>query len=69
MSGPARRGRARQSEEGQVEGDVLQSNQDPDGQEPQDLIDLEPQENFASSYYVPDRVAAGSPIGSRATQQ
>ncbi|KAH7026478.1 kinase-like domain-containing protein [Microdochium trichocladiopsis] len=68
MSGPARRGRARQSEEGPIEGDVLQNSQDAEAQE-QDLIDLEPLDNFASSYYAPDRVASGSPVSSRAAQQ
>lgn len=69
MSGPARRGRARQSEEGQMDGEVMHGSQDPESQEPQDLIDFEPQDNFASSYYVPDRVASGSPVSSRAAQQ
>lgn len=63
LSGPARRGRRRQSEEdGENEGDML-----PLGQEeleshlPQDILDLEPADNLASSYYVPDRIASGSP--------
>ncbi|TGJ87489.1 hypothetical protein E0Z10_g1307 [Xylaria hypoxylon] len=67
LSGPARRGRRRQSEEdAENEGNLLPSNQDPDGQHPHDLIDLEPLENIASSYYAPDRITSGSPVSAKA---
>lgn len=63
LSGPARRGRRRQSEEdGENEGEPLQSSQDPDSQQPQDVIDLEAVDNMASSYYGPDRLSSGSPV-------
>ncbi|KAK8056270.1 TTK protein kinase [Apiospora rasikravindrae] len=63
LSGPARRGRRRQSEEdGENEGEMLPlSQEDPESQLPQDVLDLEPADNMASSYYVPDRIASGSP--------
>ncbi|KAK7908032.1 kinase-like domain-containing protein [Apiospora marii] len=63
LSGPARRGRRRQSEEdGENEGEMLPlSQEEPESQLPQDILDLEPADNFASSYYVPDRIASGSP--------
>lgn len=66
LSGPARRGRRRQSEEdAETEGEPLQrSSQDPDSQQPQDLVDLDPADNnmMASSYYAPDRLSSGSPV-------
>ncbi|KAI8633465.1 kinase-like protein [Xylariaceae sp. FL1651] len=66
LSGPARRGRRRQSEEdAENGGELLPSSQDPDGQHPQDLIDLEPVDNLASSYYAPDRIASGSPVSAK----
>ncbi|KAK8125109.1 uncharacterized protein PG998_000868 [Apiospora kogelbergensis] len=63
LSGPARRGRRRQSEEdGENEGEMLPlSQEEPESQLPHDLLDLEPADNLASSYYVPDRIASGSP--------
>ncbi|KAI0912507.1 kinase-like domain-containing protein [Ustulina deusta] len=65
LSGPARRGRRRQSEEdAENEGNIPPS-QDPDGQHPHDLIDLEPVDNLASSYYAPDRIASGSPVSAK----
>ncbi|KAF2964287.1 hypothetical protein GQX73_g9301 [Xylaria multiplex] len=65
LSGPARRGRRRQSEEdAENEGNLLPSSQDPDGQH--DLIDPDPLENIASSYYAPDRIASGSPVSAKA---
>ncbi|CAJ2513486.1 Uu.00g016050.m01.CDS01 [Anthostomella pinea] len=65
LSGPARRGRRRQSEEdAENNGELLPSSQDPDGQQA-DLIDLEPIDNLASSYYVPDRLASGSPVSAK----
>ncbi|KAI0151977.1 kinase-like protein [Hypoxylon sp. NC0597] len=68
LSGPARRGRRRQSEEdAENEGEPLQSSQDPDGQQPRDPIDYEPVDNLASSYYVPDRLASGSPVSSKSS--
>ncbi|KAI0404438.1 kinase-like domain-containing protein [Xylaria palmicola] len=66
LSGPARRGRRRQSEEdAENEGDLLASNQDLDGQHLPALIDLEPADNAASSYYAPDRIASGSPVSAK----
>ncbi|KAI1403024.1 kinase-like protein [Hypoxylon fuscum] len=66
LSGPARRGRRRQSEEdAENDGEQLQSNQDPDGQQPRDPNDYEPVDNLASSYYMPDRLASGSPVSSK----
>lgn len=66
LRGPARRGLRRQSDDdGGNDADGLHMSQyDVDGQAPQDLIDLEP-ENFASSYYVPDRLASGSPVSAK----
>ncbi|KAH6660282.1 kinase-like domain-containing protein [Truncatella angustata] len=66
LRGPARRGMRRQSDEnGGNDGDAFQAGQEEAiGQAAQDLIDLEP-ENFASSYYVPDRVASGSPVSAK----
>ncbi|KAI1776733.1 kinase-like protein [Hypoxylon cercidicola] len=66
LSGPARRGRRRQSEEdAENNGEPLQSSQDPDGQQARDPNDYEPIDNLASSYYVPDRLASGSPVSSK----
>ncbi|KAK7757749.1 hypothetical protein SLS62_000127 [Diatrype stigma] len=66
LSGPARRGRRRQSEEDAENegGEALQSSQYPDSQQQApDLIDLEPADNImASSYYAPDRLSSGSPV-------
>ncbi|KAI1176025.1 kinase-like protein [Nemania sp. FL0916] len=63
LSGPARRGRRRQSEEdAENDGELLPSSQDPESQQPHDLIDMEPADNLASSYYAPDRIASGSPV-------
>ncbi|KAI2472155.1 kinase-like protein [Annulohypoxylon bovei var. microspora] len=68
LSGPARRGRRRQSEEdAENEGEPLQSSQEPDGQQPRDGNDYELVDNLASSYYVPDRLASGSPVSSRSS--
>ncbi|KAI8945656.1 kinase-like domain-containing protein [Xylaria longipes] len=68
LSGPARRGRRRQSEEDvDNENEFLASNQDPEGQLPNDLIDLEPVDNLASSYYAPDRIACGSPVSAKSS--
>ncbi|KAI1847349.1 hypothetical protein JX265_013794 [Neoarthrinium moseri] len=66
LRGPARRGMRRQSEEdGGNEGELLHGSQEEaESQAPQDLIDLEP-ENMASSYYVPDRLASGSPVSAK----
>ncbi|GAW12309.1 hypothetical protein ANO14919_016740 [Xylariales sp. No.14919] len=66
LSGPARRGRRRQSEEDAENEGNLPPNQDFDGQHPHDLIDLEPLENIASSYYAPDRITSGSPVSAKA---
>ncbi|KAI4870500.1 kinase-like protein [Hypoxylon rubiginosum] len=66
LSGPARRGRRRQSEEdAENGGEPLQSSQDADGQQARDPNDYEPMDNHASSYYVPDRLASGSPVSSK----
>lgn len=66
LSGPARRGRRRQSEEDAENegGEPLQSSQYPDSQQQApDLIDLEPADNImAPSYYAPDRLSSGSPV-------
>ncbi|KAI0484673.1 kinase-like protein [Xylariaceae sp. FL0804] len=63
LSGPARRGRRRQSEEDAENGEEpLPSSQEPDGQHPPDLGDLPRIDNLASSYYEPDRMASGSPV-------
>ncbi|KAI1415638.1 kinase-like protein [Hypoxylon sp. FL1857] len=68
LSGPARRGRRRQSEEdAENGGEPLQSSQDPDEQQPRDPNDYEPVDNLASSYYVPDRLASGSPVSSKSS--
>jgi serine/threonine-protein kinase TTK/MPS1 len=65
LSGPARRGRRRQSEEdGENDGEPLPPSQE-ESQLPPDLLDLEPIENLASSYYVPDRLASGSPVSAK----
>lgn len=66
LRGPARRGLRRQSDEdGGHDGDALPASQEEgESQAPQDLIDLEP-EQFASSYYMPDRVASGSPVSAK----
>ncbi|KAI1202302.1 kinase-like domain-containing protein [Nemania serpens] len=61
LSGPARRGRRRQSEEDN-DGELLGSSQDPDDPQHNDLIDMDPVGNLASSYYAPDRFASGSPV-------
>ncbi|KAK9771843.1 putative Protein kinase domain-containing protein [Seiridium cardinale] len=68
LRGPARRGLRRQSDEdGGQDGDGLGASQEEaESQAPQDLIDLEP-ENFASSYYVPDRLASGSPVSAKSS--
>ncbi|KAI5862651.1 kinase-like protein [Durotheca rogersii] len=68
LSGPARRGRRRQSEEdAENEREPLHSGQDADGQQPRDPADYELGDNLASSYYVPDRLASGSPVSSRSS--
>lgn len=64
LSGPARRGRRRQSEEDN-EGGLLASSQDPDDPQHNDLIDMDPAGNLASSYYAPDRFASGSPVSAK----
>ncbi|KAI0387333.1 kinase-like protein [Hypomontagnella monticulosa] len=62
LSGPARRGRRRQSEEeAENRGEPQQSSQESDGQRPRD-----PSDDLASSYYMPDRLASGSPVSARA---
>ncbi|KAI1489392.1 kinase-like domain-containing protein [Biscogniauxia mediterranea] len=64
LSGPARRGRRRQSEEdAENEGSMMPSNQEGDGQQPQDH-DLDPLDNLGP-YYVPDRLESGSPVSGR----
>lgn len=67
LSGPARRGRRRQSEEdGENDGEPLPASQEEaESQLPPDLLDLEPIDNLASSYYVPDRLASGSPVSAK----
>ncbi|KAI0426938.1 kinase-like domain-containing protein [Xylaria sp. FL1042] len=67
LSGPARRGLRRQSEEdvGNEEGNPVPSSQDTNGQHPHDLVDLEPVDNLASSFYVPDRIGSGSPVSAK----
>ncbi|KAI1739534.1 kinase-like protein [Xylaria scruposa] len=68
LSGPARRGRRRQSEEdGDNENEFLASNQDLEGQQPNDLIDLGPADSLAPSYYAPDRIASGSPVSANSS--
>ncbi|KAI0841049.1 kinase-like protein [Hypoxylon sp. FL0890] len=68
LSGPARRGRRRQSEEdAENGGEPLQSSQDPDEQQPRDPNDYEPADNLVSSFYVPDRLASGSPVSSKSS--
>ncbi|KAI0450427.1 kinase-like domain-containing protein [Xylaria acuta] len=68
LSGPARRGRRRQSEEdADNENEFLASNQDPEGQQPNDLIDPEPVDNLAPSYYAPGRIASGSPVSAKSS--
>ncbi|KAI1329806.1 kinase-like protein [Xylariaceae sp. FL0255] len=66
LSGPARRGRRRQSEEdAENDGELLQSIQDLEGQNPHDLIDMLPEVHIPSSFYAPDRVASGSPVSAK----
>ncbi|KAH8675435.1 kinase-like domain-containing protein [Xylariales sp. PMI_506] len=67
LRGPARRGLRRQSDEdGIVDADVIPMGQEEgESQAPQELLDGEPLENLASSYYVPDRLASGSPISAK----
>ncbi|KAI0478012.1 kinase-like domain-containing protein [Xylaria cf. heliscus] len=68
LSGPARRGRRRQSEEdADNENEFLASAQDSEGQQPNDLIDLEPIDNLMPSYYAPDRIASGSPVSAKSS--
>ncbi|KAI6087026.1 kinase-like protein [Hypoxylon rubiginosum] len=70
LSGPARRGRRRQSEEdAENDGEPLQSSQDPDGQQARDPNDYDALDNLASSYYVPDRLASGSPVSSKGSSR
>ncbi|KAI0022317.1 protein kinase-like protein [Xylariomycetidae sp. FL0641] len=65
LSGPARRGRRRQSEEdAENEGAMLGSSQEPDSQV-HDLLDQEPGDTPAYPYYIPDNVASGSPVSAR----
>ena len=61
LSGPARRGRRRQSEENVENEDNLPSSQEPGSQNSHD----EPVDNIASSYYIPDRFASGSPVSAK----
>ncbi|KAJ3552144.1 hypothetical protein NPX13_g11182 [Xylaria arbuscula] len=58
LSGPARRGRRRQSEEDAENEEIMPSSQEPENPHSQD----EPVDNLASSYYAPDRFASGSPV-------
>lgn len=68
LSGPARRGRRRQSEEdAENEGEPVQSSQEPDGEQARDGNDYEQCDNLVSSFYVPDRLASGSPVSSRSS--
>ncbi|KAK4103165.1 kinase-like protein [Parathielavia hyrcaniae] len=63
LSGPARRGRRRQSEEeadGQQEGDVYGSGQDPGSQQPRSGLEQDAPSPGASEY--PDFAASGSPV-------
>ncbi|KAI1821935.1 kinase-like protein [Xylaria intraflava] len=62
LSGPARRGRRRQSEEdAENEGGLLPSQQDPDSQHPHYLNEQTPADN----YYAPDRITSGSPVSGK----
>ncbi|KAI1467474.1 kinase-like protein [Daldinia caldariorum] len=66
LSGPARRGRRRQSEEdAENEREPYRSNLESDAPHARDPEDYDPLDNLASSYYVPDRLASGSPVSSR----
>ncbi|KAK0671423.1 hypothetical protein QBC41DRAFT_363265 [Cercophora samala] len=70
LSGPARRGRRRQSDEdGQDhgEGDAFGSGQDPESQQPHymDLGMEQPQSSFLASNYREFAAASGSPVSSR----
>ncbi|KAI1275990.1 kinase-like domain-containing protein [Xylaria sp. FL0933] len=66
LSGPARRGLRRQSEEDvENEGNPVPSSQDLDGQHPHDRADPEHVDNLASSFYAPDRIGSGSPVSGR----
>ncbi|KAI1661007.1 kinase-like protein [Daldinia decipiens] len=66
LSGPARRGRRRQSEEDAENGrEPLRSGQESDAPHARGPEDYDPLDNLASSYYVPDRLAMGSPVSSR----
>ncbi|KAI1288900.1 kinase-like domain-containing protein [Xylaria venustula] len=66
LSGPARRGRRRQSEEEvENEGNIVPLNNDAGDQQPLDIANLEPVDNLASSCYGPDRIASGSPVSAK----
>jgi len=70
LSGPARRGRRRQSEEdaeGQGEGDGMGSSQEPESQQPQYMesaIGEQPASSFFASSYR-DFAASGSPVSAK----
>ncbi|KAK5633066.1 hypothetical protein RRF57_008780 [Xylaria bambusicola] len=61
LSGPARRGVRRRSEEDAENADNLPSSQDPSNQQPHG----EPIDNLAVSYYAQDRLASGSPVSAK----
>ncbi|KAI0798960.1 kinase-like domain-containing protein [Xylaria sp. FL0064] len=66
LSGPARRGLRRQSEEDvENEGNPVPPSQDLDVQHPHDRADPEHVDNLASSFYAPDRIGSGSPVSAR----
>ncbi|KAI0398473.1 kinase-like protein [Xylariaceae sp. FL0594] len=67
LSGPARRGRRRQSEEDAEDGGELQPAHDEDRYPRSEHADMEPGHDPASSYYVPDHMASGSPVSAKAS--
>jgi serine/threonine-protein kinase TTK/MPS1 len=66
LRGPARRGLRRQSEEdgGNDVEPLAASQEEAESQAPPEVIDLDPIDHYASSFYAPDRVASGSPVSS-----
>lgn len=67
LRGPARRGLRRQSDEddGNDAEPLAASQEEAESQAPPEIIDLDPVDHYASSFYAPDRVASGSPVSAR----
>ncbi|KAI1436357.1 kinase-like protein [Xylaria sp. CBS 124048] len=67
LSGPARRGRRRQSEEDAENEGGLQSQQDADNQQQPNYQSYLIEQAPADNYYAPDRIASGSPVSAKAS--